>query len=149
MFMIPFQPPVKGATIRAEATMIVWRRAVPIGLLSWLIPFAISFLVFPLKSSNPPLFGNVMTLVVLATAGVLLRSYFRGRSVLAREAMLVGTLWLVTNLVFDYPMFAYGSMKMAAAQYYSEIGVSYLIFPAFALVAARLISTPKRTAAGA
>jgi hypothetical protein len=42
------------------------------------------------------------------------------------------------NLVFDYPMFAYGPMHMTASHYYSEIGMGYLAFPAFAFTAARL-----------
>jgi len=50
----------------------------------------------------------------------------------------VGALWLAVSLAFDYPMFAFGPMKMTAARYYSEIGVDYLIFPAFALAASRL-----------
>ena len=51
---------------------------------------------------------------------------------------MVGAIWLAVNLVFDYPMFAYGPMKMTAAKYYSEIGVDYLIFPVFAFAATRL-----------
>ena len=80
-----------------------------------------------------------MTLVLVITAGVLFGPYFLGRSVAAGEAVVVGALWLALNLVFYYPMFAYGpKKKMTAAQYYSEIGVDYLIFPVFALAASRL-----------
>jgi len=118
--------------------MVLWKRAVLLGLLSWLIPFAISFVAFPLKKSNAPLFGTLMGLVVLLTAGALLTRYFRNRPVAAREALIVGTLWFVMNLAFDYPMFAYGPMKMTALGYYSEIGLVYLTFPAFAFLAARL-----------
>jgi hypothetical protein len=118
--------------------MILWKRAVLLGLLSWLIPFLVSMPLFPLKQANPPLFEAAMTVVLLLTAGLLLRVYFGGRTVSTGEAVLVGALWLVVNLVFDYPMFSYGPMKMAAAKYYSEIGVDYLIYPVFALSAARL-----------
>jgi hypothetical protein len=118
--------------------MLLWKRALFLGFLSWLIPFLISFLVFPLKRWNAPLFSTVMTLVVVLTAGILLQVYFRDRAVLVSRAVLLGVLWLVMNLIFDYPMFAYGPMKMTAVRYYSEIGLSYLIFPAFALGAARL-----------
>jgi hypothetical protein len=118
--------------------MVLWKRAALFGFLSWLIPFAISFVAFPLKKSNAPLFATLMFLIVLATAGALLAWYFRDRPVSKREAALVGTLWFVMNLIFDYPMFAYGPMKMTALGYYSEIGLVYLTFPAFALLAARL-----------
>ena len=122
--------------------MVLWKRALLLGLLSWFIPFAISFVAFPLKKSNAPLFSTLMYLVVLLTAGALLNHYFRTRRVSVREATIVGTLWLVMNLLFDYPMFAYGPMKMTAPGYYSEIGLVYLAFPAFALLAARLVKPP-------
>jgi len=118
--------------------MIQWKRAAVLGLLSWVIPFAISLSIFPLKKSNAPLFGTVMGLVVLLTAGALLKVYFRRRQATVQEAVMAGALWLAMNLLFDYPMFAYGPMRMTASAYYSEIGLSYLAFPAFAFGAARL-----------
>ncbi len=113
-------------------------RAVVIGFFSWLIPFLISFVAFPIKKGNAPLFSTLMYLVELITAGLLLAFYFRKRAVSVREALLVGTLWLAMNLIFDYPMFAYGPMKMTGTAYYSEIGLVYLTFPIFAVLAARL-----------
>jgi len=118
--------------------MLLWKRAAVLGILSWLIPFVIAFPLIPLKRANPPLFETVMTLVVLLMAAVLLPVYFRNRTVSMGEAVAAGALWLALNLVFDYPMFAYGPMKMTAASYYSEIGLVYLIFPVFAFGAARL-----------
>ena len=118
--------------------MIHWKRAAVLGSLSWVIPFAISLLVFPLKKSNAPIFTTLMGLVVLLTAGALLKVYFRGRPVTVREAVTVGALWFAMNPILDYPMFAYGPMQMTAWAYYSEIGLSYLTFPAFAFGAARL-----------
>ncbi len=118
--------------------MVHWRRAACLGCLSWLIPFCAGFVLFPLKKPNAPLFGTLMTLVVLLTAGALFRLYFGGRAVMLAEALWVGTAWVAINLVFDYPMFAYGPMKMTAGGYYSEIGLAYLVYPAFALGAARL-----------
>ena len=115
-----------------------WKRAAALGLLSWAIPFAISFPLLPLKKSNPPLFETLMALVVLLTAGVLLKLYFRGRGVTIGEAAMAGALWFAMNLTFDYPMFAFGPMRMSPAAYYSEIGLTYLIFPIFAWGAATL-----------
>ena len=120
----------------AQTRIVV--RAIGIGLLSWLIPFVAGFAAFPLKKTNAPLFSTVMYLVVLITAGVLLHLYFRKRSVSVREAGLVGILWMAINLILDYPMFAFGPMKMTPLGYYSEIGFVYLTFPVFAILAARL-----------
>lgn len=113
-------------------------RAVLLGLLSWLIPFLTGFILFPVKKSNVPLFTTLMYLIVLVTAGVLLMFYFRRRAVASGEAALVGIFWLGMNLIFDFPMFAFGPMRMTAAGYYSEIGLVYLTFPLFGLLAARL-----------
>jgi len=119
--------------------MILWKRALALGFLSWLIPFAVSFAVFPLKKFNAPLFSTLMDLVLLVTAGVLLKWYFRNRSISVGEAALTGSLWFAINLMFDYPMFARGPMQMTAATYYSEIGLAYLAIPIFAFSAARLV----------
>ncbi len=118
--------------------MIAWRRAVLLGLASWLIPFVLSFCAFPLKKSNATLFETVMTLVVLGTAGALFQRYFRGRTLEVRDAVMVGLLWLAMNLALDYPMFAYGPMRMEAAAYYSQIGLDYLTFPLFGLLTSKL-----------
>jgi len=118
--------------------MIAWKRAVLLGLASWVIPFALSFPLFPLKKSNAPLFETLMALTVLVTAGVLFQVYFRGRAISVGEALLVGVLWLAVNLAMDYPLFAYGPMKMPVRAYYSEIGLVYLTFPAFGFWASRL-----------
>lgn len=113
-------------------------RAILLGLLSWAIPFVAGFVLFPLKQANAPLFSTAMYLVVLVTAGALLFWYFRRRPFTANEAAAVGALWLAINLVCDYPMFAFGPMKMTALTYYSEIGLVYLTYPVFALMAARV-----------
>jgi hypothetical protein len=86
--------------------MIVWKRAALLGIASWAIPFALSFLAFPLKKSNAPLFETLMALAELITAGALFQRYFRGRAISVREAVAVGVLWLAANLILDYPMFA-------------------------------------------
>src|SRR5690348_16986577 len=111
--------------------MIAWKRAAVLGLASWMIPFLLAFPLFPLKKSNGPLFESSMALIVLLTAGALFSLYFRGRAISVREALSVGVLWLAVNLTMDYPMFAYGPMKMEAWAYYSEIGLVYLMFPTF------------------
>jgi uncharacterized membrane protein YpjA len=124
--------------------MLRWGRVLLLGFLSWLIPFVVSFVVFPLKKTNSPLFSTLMTLVVILTAGILFPICFRGRRALVFETVLVGLLWVGINLVLDYPMFAYGPMKMTAAKYYSEIGLSYLIYPAFGFGAAWLVRSQEQ-----
>ena len=54
-----------------------WKRALALGFLSWLLPFLFSFLVFPLKKTNAPLFSTVMYLVLILVAAPLRDRYFR------------------------------------------------------------------------
>ena len=115
--------------------MPTWLRAVLLGILSWFLPFVVSFALFPVKTANPQLFSSLMFLVVLIAAGLLFRFYVRHRAVILGEAVLVGVLWTAINLVCDYPMFSAGPMKMTALAYYSKIGLVYLTFPIFALLA--------------
>ena len=73
----------------------------------------------------------MISLVVLLTAAALLNRYFRNRPVSVSEAVRVGALWLATNLLLDYPIFACGPMRMTAWGYYfgnrpGLPGVSYL-----------------------
>jgi uncharacterized membrane protein YpjA len=118
--------------------MIHFKRAGLLGLAAWGIPFTISFLLFPVKQANAPLFETLMTLTVIATAGVLFSVYFRRRPAAPREALAVGLIWLAINLTMDYPLFAHGPMAMTPAAYYAQIGLDYLTFPLYGLFAARL-----------
>ena len=127
--------------------MILWKRGLVLGFLSWLLPLVISFFILPIKRSNAPLFSTVMVLVVLLVAGVLFYSYFRGRTVTISEALLVGVLWFACNLALDYPLFSHGPMRMTVLSYYSEIGLAYLIFPLFGFGAARLVCSQHRQTA--
>lgn len=118
--------------------MTSWTRACKLAFASWLIPFVCGFLAFPIKNTNQPLFETIMMLIVLITAGALFQFYFRGRLASMREGLYVGLLWTAVNLILDYPMFAYGPMKMSVGAYYSEIGLVYLVYPLFGFWAARL-----------
>jgi Tfp pilus assembly protein PilN len=96
--------------------MIRWKRAAGLGLLSWLVPFGISFVAFPVKQSNAQLFGTMMGLVVLAAAGVLLARLFRDRAVGLGEALPV-----------------------TIPHQDSGIGPAHLVFSTFARFSARMV----------
>ncbi len=121
--------------------MILWKRGFLLGLLSWFLPFAFSFVIFPLKRWNAPLFATTMMLILLVVACGAFRVYFRDKSVKMPEALLVGTLWLTCNIVLDYSLFSHGPMRMTVLAYYSEIGLAYLIYPLFGFGAAWLVQS--------
>jgi hypothetical protein len=123
-----------------------WKRALALGFLSWLLPFVFSSLVYPIKQANASLFETIMAVAVILVAAVLARRYFRDGTLRVAEAALLGFLWLAINLILDYPMFFYGPMRMSASHYYSEIGVGYLLYPAFLTGAVWIAGKRPRTA---
>lgn len=88
-----------------------WKRALGLGFLSWLLPFSISFAVFPLKRVNASLFDTIMSWFVVVTATMLAR-----RLLTVGETVLGGFVGLAINLSTNYPMFADGPMRMSAAK---------------------------------
>ena len=86
--------------------MILWKRAALLGFLSWMIPFAISFLLFPLKKPNAPLFGTLMGLVVLLTAAALVSRYFSKMTAWGYYSE-IGLSYLAI------PIFAFGAARLA------------------------------------
>ncbi len=106
-------------------------RIVLFGFLTWLIPFAISFLVFSLHASNRPFFEMIMAVVVTAVAVIFSILYLRkATGNLLREAAIIGVAWFIINLVIDLLLFLPPSpMQMSFADYMMDIGLTYLIYP--------------------
>ena len=48
-----------------------WKRALALGFLSWLLPFAIGFVLFPLKQINAPLLETFMSVALVVVAAGL------------------------------------------------------------------------------
>ena len=115
-----------------------WKRALGLGFLSWLAPFAISFAAFPVKRSSPALFDTLMALVLVACSALLAARYFRTVPLTVRAATAVGILWMAMNLLLDWPMFSHGPMQMRPFEYMADIGAAYLIYPSFMVSAAIL-----------
>lgn len=111
--------------------MASWGRAIGLGVLAWLIPFAVAFLVFPLRASSRPVFESVMAVTVAATAAWLGVAYLRRIArVRAREGLLVGLVWLAICVLIDAPLMLFGGpMQMSLGAYMGDIGLTYLSIP--------------------
>jgi len=118
--------------------MLHWKRALTFGFTSWLIPFVLSCILFPIKLGNAPLYNNVLALIGLSTGAWLMSRYFANRPATLMEALFLALLWTAMNLVLDQPFFSFGPMRMNAVQYWSEIGLGYFTLPIFAVGATRL-----------
>jgi hypothetical protein len=108
-----------------------WGRAIGLGILVWLVPFVVAFLIFFIHKSNRPLFESIMAVTVTGSAvgfGLLyMKKVSQG---FAAEGIRVGILWFVIAVLIDAPLMLLGGpMKMTLGQYMADIGVTYLCIP--------------------
>lgn len=101
------------------------------GFLVWLVPFAVSFVVFPLKASMRPLFESIMPLVLTIVVVILAYSYLKDISIdFVKEGFVIGIVWFIINIVIDLFMFMPASpMQMSFSDYIMDIGLTYVIIP--------------------
>ena len=87
------------------------KKALLYGFLVWLVPFVISFLMFPLKSSNRVLWESIMPVVISISAVLFSVLYFRRlQANFLKEAVLVGIIWLAISIILDLCLFMKGPM---------------------------------------
>lgn len=104
------------------------------GFLTWLVPFIVSILIFPIRESQRPLFESIMPVVVTVCAVGFSILYFRKlEGGFLREGILIGVVWFVINIVLDLLLFLEGPMKMSFPDYMMDIGLVYLIIPVVTL----------------
>lgn len=114
------------------------------GLLAWLVPFVVSFPIYPLMSTNHDLFESIMSVTVAITAVACTIRFVKPLMRFSRlEAALVGFAWVVVNIVLDMLFFSWGPMRMNLGAYLGDIGLTYLAYPVVLLGAAALLE-PRR-----
>ncbi|BDZ66746.1 hypothetical protein [Methanobacterium ferruginis] len=101
------------------------------GFLVWLIPFVVSFFIYPLKTAENPLFESIMpltlTIIVIWLAYLYLKNLKTG---FIREGVMIGVIWFVINIAIDLVMFLPPSpMQMTLTNYMMDIGITYLMIP--------------------
>jgi len=106
------------------------KRAIGYGVALWLIPFLVSFFIFPLKESGSPLFETIMPVTLTFCVTVFIIFYFqKAESRFLSESIKLGVIWLLISIIIDLCMFMWGPMKMTFTNYMLDIGLTYLIFP--------------------
>jgi hypothetical protein len=111
--------------------MISWGKAIGYGVLIWLVPFTVAFLIFPIHASARPLFESIMAVAVCATAVIFGIIYLKHVTInIVKEGILLGILWFLIPVLIDAPLMLLGGpMKMTIAAYLADIGVTYLCIP--------------------
>ena len=96
----------------------------------WIIPFAVAFMIFPLRESQRPLFETIMPITLTVCVVVFSILYFRKTDHwFLAEGVRLGVIWFLMSVVMDLLMFVWGPMKMTFPDYMADIGLTYLIYP--------------------
>jgi hypothetical protein len=122
------KPAVKALLSSPMLTSL--RKALLLGLVIWLVPFAVAFCIFPLKESWRSLFESIMpvTLAIVVTGSALF--YFRNiPAPTLREGLFVGLIWWVISLAIDLPLMLSPPISMQPLEYAADIGLTYLMIP--------------------
>lgn len=102
-----------------------------LGFFVWLIPFIVSFFMYPLKTAGNPLFESVMPVIITLITVVLVGLYLKNtEGDLLREGILIGVVWFLISVMIDLFLFLPPSpMQMSITGYFMDIGITYLIIP--------------------
>lgn len=96
------------------------------GLLVWVIPFAVAFVLFPLRNGDRIFFESIMPVILVATVLVLAR-VLRSKEML--RSWQTGVLWLAISVILDQAFFTWGPQKISFTDYWKDIGFVYLLIP--------------------
>ncbi|MBW6517400.1 MAG: hypothetical protein K0A89_02720 [ANME-2 cluster archaeon] len=107
------------------------------GFLLWLIPF-IAGIPFVDAGGNfliPETFFKTIMILVGGLVGVTLAvMYFKDiNENYVREGITIGIVWLAISLVFDLGLVSMGFFPMTITQYFTDIGLRYLMMPIFTI----------------
>lgn len=101
----------------------------------WVTVFMVSFLIFPLKTSNPLFFETLISIVLTGVTILYGHIYFKREVLTLKKCVFVGVVWVGVNLVIDLPLFLLNSpMKMEFGNYMTDIGLTYLMIPLILMV---------------
>ena len=115
--------------------LILTRQSTLLGIASWFVPFAVSFLFFDRTGQltiPQPLFKSLMVVVGGGVGTALLVHAFRSIAPTARNGLMLGTYWFGINLLLDL-LFLVPMAKMTVGNYLVDIGLRYLMLPIVAI----------------
>jgi hypothetical protein len=101
------------------------------GFFVWLVPFVVSFFIYPLKIKGNPLFESIMPLIITIMVVILAYLYLKNIEIdLLKEGVVIGVVWFIINIAIDLVLFLPPSpMQMSFTNYMMDIGITYLMIP--------------------
>jgi len=115
------------------------------GFLAWLVPFVASFFFYSKEGLTIDifLFKSIMIVVGSISAAILLVSYFKKISVAyLKEGIIVGIVWFGINILLDL-LILIPISGMSIADYFTRIGISYLVIPAMSIAVGKSLENKK------
>ena len=123
-------------------------RNILLGLLSWAIPFAISFFLYTPNGQpvvSPPLFKSIMIATGSLTGCILLYRYFKFvDSHYIANGIIVGLSWLAINIIMD-ALVLIPLMKVSFAYYFTSIGLGYVVIPVISITMGSILNKKSTT----
>ena len=76
------------------------------GIMVWLVPFVVSFIIYPLKTPTYPLFESILS-VVIAVAAVLFSYYYLKNTSdnFISQGVIIGISWFIICILMDLVLF--------------------------------------------
>jgi hypothetical protein len=106
-------------------------RATLLGLASWLLPFAVSFLFIDRAGQfliPQPLFKSIMIVIFGSLVAALLVVAFRRVEATIPSGFALGTYWFVINVAFDLAVLV-PLIRVPIRAYIYDIGLRYPLIP--------------------
>jgi hypothetical protein len=115
-----------------------------LGFLSWLIPFAVSFLFYKpggeLVVPYATFKSTIMIVGVISGCYLLLRYFKWVKSDFIKNGIIVGISWFAINIVLD-AIILIPMMKISFGEYFMSIGLSYIAIPAISIAMGYLLNS--------
>ena len=117
-------------------------RLIGLGVLSWLIPFAVSFMFFKpggeLLVPYATFKSSIMAVGVLSGSYLLFQFFKAVDAEFVKYGVLVGIIWLLLNLLLDI-LILVPMMKSTLSEYFTTIGLGYISIPAVSIAMGYLL----------
>lgn len=116
---------------------------IKLGFLSWLLPFALSFVFYKPSGEltiSYDLFKSLMIVLGSITGCFLLFRYFKFvEKDFIKQGVLVGISWFLINIVLD-TLILLPMMGESFSNYFSSIGLRYTVIPAISITMGYLLN---------
>jgi NO-binding membrane sensor protein with MHYT domain len=108
--------------------------AIVCGVAVWAIPFVASMALFPIAPPDSELFEALIAVVLSLAVSAAALFYFRRAAPSLAAGVVVGFVWVAISIALDAPFFLFGmpEMRLSTADYFADIGATYLMMPVIA-----------------